>query len=463
MKKILVLLFAPLMIFGQAETHNFVTYDTLINGIFLARITRPVAYFTTDTASRVLIMTADGDGEQGTDTTKLVAYGPHYLMSKGLYDGSVQLGNGTHYPIFITIQPTMLNSIPGGIYTEPLLQAIVKEFHPRSIHCAGLSHGASLWLDLVAYAATATDVYPMQNIKSVVAMQSIGGTPDGNQSPFNQPFPTCFKTWATTYGGRYFGIEGTNDFRQTWLIAQAMNAVVPNSGYESLENDGGGIHGFWNDFYAPTTFWQNVTAPYGNPWIVQSSNNSPGSYIGTGNLYSWMMRQGDTALVGFSGNLPPVTVPPVVTPPITPPVIVPPFPPNLPISTAYAALDSFAATLDHVDSIQITTTNNAPTNIDTLKLTKGYQSRVVVAAMNSAPVTGDQGQCEITYQVVNSNGTPVGKNYLISGDCREPGALAPPVSVVINYSGGFAIVQINGRAGTTINWTVYVHSLLGKL
>lgn len=308
MRKLLtLLLFLPLLASAQSETSNYITYDTTITvslaqwtyTSFLARITRNRNYFTTDTASRVLIMTADGEGEQGTDTTKLVAYGPHYWMQHG-WDGSVQLGNGTHYPIYLTIQPTVTSSVPGGVWTEPLLKLLIAEFHPRSIHVAGLSHGATLWGDLIAYAGTAGDTYPMQHINSYVAMSSIGGSADGNQSSYNTPFPTCFANWAKM-GGRYFGLEGTADYRATMTIAAAMNAVIPGSAYEVIENDGGGVHCCWNDFYNPATLWQNVKAPYGNPWIVASANNAPGDYIG-GNLYQWMLRQGDTILIGMPAS-----------------------------------------------------------------------------------------------------------------------------------------------------------------
>lgn len=323
MKYFLLLLLLPFCALGQTETHNYTTYDSLITVQgdpyhslnFWLQIRRPAGYFTTDTASRVVMLFSDGDGEQGTDTTKLTAYGPQAYFKNNSWDGGIQLGNGTHYPIYIKVQTTQASGTgyTGGAFTEPLLKILVKEFHPRAVHVSGLSHGASQWLSLIAYAGTQGDVYPMQHIQSCVAMQSIGGTPDGTQGPFNIAFPQCFQTWAKTYGGRYFGIEGTNDLRQTWLISQAMNAVVPNSGYETLENDGNGQHCCWVDFYNPATQWQNVKTPYGNQWIVSNPNNSPGSYIGTGNIYSWMLRQGDTTLVGSN---PVVVIPPVNSCPV---------------------------------------------------------------------------------------------------------------------------------------------------
>lgn len=309
---------------AQSETNSYTTYDTAIavqsdpyhTLNFWLQIRRPSGYFSNDTASKVLMLFSDGDGEQGADTTKLEAYGPQAYFKTGAWSGGITIGNGTHYPIYIKVQTTQASGTgyTSGAFTEPLLKVLVKEFHPRSIHVAGLSHGASQWLSLIAYAGTQGDVYPMQHIQSCVAMQSIGGTADGTQGPFNTPFPACFQTWAKTYGGRYFGIEGTTDLRQTWLVSQAMNAVVPNSGYEVLENDGGGAHCCWVDFYNPFTQWQNVKSPYGNQWIVSSPNNSHGDYIGTGNIYSWMLRQGDTTLVGSASQ--PVIIPPINSCPV---------------------------------------------------------------------------------------------------------------------------------------------------
>src|SRR5258708_40127493 len=69
------------------------------------RISRPANMFTTgnpDTASRPAIITMPGQGEMGGDSTKLVVYGPHYWLNNG-WDGGVVLGNGTHYPIVVTV------------------------------------------------------------------------------------------------------------------------------------------------------------------------------------------------------------------------------------------------------------------------------------------------------------------------------------------------------------------------
>src|SRR5580692_3077867 len=94
----LTFVFLSQMAFGQSETHNMVTYDTIIpykclcnaydgcdsDGIgrnWVVRITRPVNYFTAgnaDTASRYMLLTMQGDGQVGDSTSLINADGPHY-------------------------------------------------------------------------------------------------------------------------------------------------------------------------------------------------------------------------------------------------------------------------------------------------------------------------------------------------------------------------------------------------
>jgi hypothetical protein len=70
----LILVFLSQVTFGQSETHNMVTYDTIIpyrgsgagSQNWVVRITRPVNFFTAgspDTASRPVFITMQGDGE----------------------------------------------------------------------------------------------------------------------------------------------------------------------------------------------------------------------------------------------------------------------------------------------------------------------------------------------------------------------------------------------------------------
>src|ERR1700744_270071 len=155
--------------YSQSESHNMVTYDTLIryvgreaqyalvNGApqyWTVRITRPVNYFTPnspDTASRPLILSMPGAGEVGSDTNYLTTYGPHYWLLNG-WDGSVVLGNGTHYPLLITVCQATANTRPW--FTQSLIDTLLKIFHPRanSVHLAGLSQGVWVLGEALEYA-----------------------------------------------------------------------------------------------------------------------------------------------------------------------------------------------------------------------------------------------------------------------------------------------------------------------
>src|ERR1700761_5302087 len=110
---LLAALASPLRTYSQSESHNFITYDTMYtyhydpwhSFNYWLRISRPKDLFTPgnpDTASRPAIITMPGVGEMGADTNKLVVYGPHYWLNNG-WDGGVVLGNGTHYPILVTM------------------------------------------------------------------------------------------------------------------------------------------------------------------------------------------------------------------------------------------------------------------------------------------------------------------------------------------------------------------------
>src|ERR1700744_6162090 len=80
--------------FGQSEPNNPITYDTTItetaNGegpiTWQVRITRQL----NDNSQRPVIISMPGAGEVGSTAANLVAYGPHYLLANGLWDGSVK-------------------------------------------------------------------------------------------------------------------------------------------------------------------------------------------------------------------------------------------------------------------------------------------------------------------------------------------------------------------------------------
>jgi len=321
----LAFVFFSQMAFGQSETHNMVTYDTIIPykclcntydgcdsaGIglnWVVRITRPVNYFTAgnpDTASRPMLLTMQGDGEVNDSTSFINHYGPHYWLANG-WNGSVQLGNGTHYPLLVTVQQWDVNTRPTMV--QQLLDSLFKEFHPRSVGMAGLSGGVEVFGWYMEYCETTGNEKNMAHIRSFVNLE--GESPISTIS-LNcgtlETWPNAFGHWAKAYGGKAFCLMGTTDLtRSGYQMSQNMNDSVPGSAYFVWENDDGGAHCCWNDFYSPdTTNWQNITTPYGNHMITTNPTvaaNTAGDYVynpATGtNVFQWMIRQGDTTLVG---------------------------------------------------------------------------------------------------------------------------------------------------------------------
>jgi alpha-tubulin suppressor-like RCC1 family protein len=302
---------------AQSESNNPVTYDTTITEhannegpyTWTVRITRQKS----DPSPRPAFFSMPGSGEIGSNQANLVKYGPHYWLANG-WDGSVKLGNGTHYPILVTVLQPAANMRPWHLKAvlETLLALL--PIKKNSVHVAGLSEGSYEWGELISYAASAGDQTAMSEIKSWVNLEGVG--PGDNFSGFNQAYPASFATWASKYGGKLFGLEGNQDSRNVWQISQAMNAASANSAYFSYETIGGGGHCCWNSMYDPSvTNWQCL-APVANANIAPSSSpaNTMGDYsvnksTGT-NIFQWMLRQGDTSLV--SGGTQQVThAPPV--------------------------------------------------------------------------------------------------------------------------------------------------------
>lgn len=307
-------LFSGLVASAQSETHNFVTYDTVFRTgsgasavTWTMRISRPVNMFTAnhpDTASRPLILTMPGQGEVGTNVANLARYGPHYWMNNG-WDGSVQLGNGKHYPIIITVISSMVN--PRAPQTLPLLQHILNTYRIKrnSVHLGGLSMGGFTWGKLLVYAEYPGDERAMSMITSLTALQGVSNEVFAPYNAWTMPGWTAYGQWAKKYNGKFFGLEGTSDTRKVWSVRDAMDVEKPGNAYFSFENFGGGAHCCWNSMYDPkVTDWTSTNAN-----IVSNSQhpNTPGTYKKGSSIFQWMLRQGDTTLVG--GALPPNVTP----------------------------------------------------------------------------------------------------------------------------------------------------------
>jgi len=273
-----------------------------------------------DTASRPAIITMPGQGELGVDDlSKLEVFGPHFWLKNG-WDGGVTLGNGKHYPILITVC-YVNNKYPTAPAYYNLLSYLLKTYHIKrnSVHLAGLSQGAFTSGALIMYEQTAGDETGMKMVTTLTALE---GTPDPLPSPFStwsRGF-TAYKVWAKKYGGRYFYLEGsgTDNFRDGWHYADAMNDSVPGSAYFSYEGIGGGAHCCWNSMYDPNaTNWTcaPATALGPNNAPSQAGTNQMGDYKASASIFQWMMKHGDTTLVGSTATAAPAPAPAPVPPP----------------------------------------------------------------------------------------------------------------------------------------------------
>jgi alpha-tubulin suppressor-like RCC1 family protein len=293
--------------FAQSEINNPVTYDTTITETayggpqttWNVRITRQK----NDASKRPAFFFIPGVGEVGSDASKLTLYGPHFWLQNG-WDGGVKLGNGTHYPVLVSIQQPKQNMRPWDLKAVFDILVKVLPINANAIHVTGLSQGSYEWGELIEFAASAGDVTAMSHIKSFVDLEGVA--PGDNFSGFNQPYPSGFGVWAKQFGGKFFGLEGTQDTRNVWQISGNMNSAVANSAFFAYENIGGGGHCCWNSMYDPSvTNWSSANAN-----IAKNADhaNTMGNYKAGSNIFQWMLRQGDTTLVksgNSSSNTPP--------------------------------------------------------------------------------------------------------------------------------------------------------------
>lgn len=307
MKKLLFLLLFPWLAQAQSETHNFITYDTTYNVgyanlSYIFHISRPA---NGDTTTRAAFIFMAGDGQVGTNIASSLAFGPHYWMSNG-WDGGVQLGNGKHYPIIITVQPN--GPWPQTYELINMLRVILNTYHIKrnSVHLTGFSMGGMAWTAMICHQNSPGGEDGMKLITSICALEGVSNQVSAAQQAYELGNPTSwvsFGHWAKKYGGKFFGLEGTGDYRGLWQVQHPMNDSAAGSAYTQFENIGGGAHCCWNSMYDPSvTDWTSSNAN------IQQNTYYPGTlgtYYKGENIFTWMLRQGDTSLVGSALPPPP--------------------------------------------------------------------------------------------------------------------------------------------------------------
>lgn len=299
MRKLLTIFFIlfAAVCFGQSETHDFRTFDTTITAGYSSitwrlRISMPTNYFTAnhpDTASRPMIITIPGQGEMGTSYSTLDNWGPFYETSRG-WDGSVVLGNGTHYPILVTAISS--NTFMSGREAGDIVTRLKNWLHPKFIACSGLSQGA------FAFSAMAMIDSCASKIKAFACFHGRSN----EYTVSNTPAETEWGRMAKRYDIRFFGLEGNaaDNFREVWRISNRINDSIPGNAYFSYTNVASGGHGGWDTIYSRfQTNWRSVT-PFGTYNTASQGANGidrMGTYFQPSNIYQWMLRQGDTTLV----------------------------------------------------------------------------------------------------------------------------------------------------------------------
>jgi Carbohydrate binding module (family 6)/Secretion system C-terminal sorting domain len=301
-------LFVCVGLHAQSESHVFTTYDTTIiyhynpyiSFTYYLRISRPTDLFTKgspDTASRPAIFFMPGVGEMNSNQTNLYKYGPHYWLANG-WDGSVVLGNGTHYPILISMICNVNPPDPPITGNFWVMDYMIKHYHikARGVHLTGLSEGAFTWggmlgiTDTTGTGQTGADI----GCREVTSLTLLSGAASctGNWGVFGH--------WAQAYGGKAFLTVGYDDGQiiNPPQLAMAMNGAVKGSAYFTYNTVDGGQHGGWNTEYDPSQHnWQSFQ-PFG-PYITGGADtNARGTYQNGSSIFQWMLRQGDTSLAG---------------------------------------------------------------------------------------------------------------------------------------------------------------------
>jgi hypothetical protein len=291
----LLSLILPAVFTLSSQAQKMVTYDTTFGG-WNAIVTEDVALQGNDSAAGIIFF--PGIGQMDANIADLTVNGPHYLITNGLWDGSVSLGNGVHHPFIISLQPPA-SGYPGSSVL-PKVQAILARYRIKrnSLYMTALSQGAWQANEFVTYEATPGDNTCGMMVKAIVNLEGV--EPADSTTPYlAESYPRKMGHWAKTCGGRELWVEGSQDWRDLLAGAQNMCDSVPNSATYFMVTYGGGAHCCWNTEYEPSTTWtmptnSNISEIVGQPQAM--------------NVWQWMLRQGDTTMPASEsgGATPPV-------------------------------------------------------------------------------------------------------------------------------------------------------------
>jgi pimeloyl-ACP methyl ester carboxylesterase len=226
----------------------------------------PGEYNDSTTKKYPLICFVPGIGEIGTDASKLLLHGPNRFVSQG-HNMEFMVNGKVEKPIVISIQP--VTAWPNPWTLQRKLDSIVKRWRcdTTRLNVTGLSMGGWSWQNYV-------DGYDPRFTNRIASMVVMSAPEPDNTISKMQLYAKA--------GGKWWGFEGTNDYRKMDMIRDTMNFYVAASARYFLYSGG---HCCWNNWYNPT--WnQNGESIY--TWmlkqrkvpVVPLPNNPPSAFAG---------------------------------------------------------------------------------------------------------------------------------------------------------------------------------------
>lgn len=291
MKKLLITFLFALITF-TSFSQTYLTKDTTFGG-WNAR----VSYISGFSDSTEVIVNINGLGEVGTDPAKALVYGPHYWINNG-WNGQITLGNGIHYPVYVTLQQPAGYQQPQTV--KPKLDLIWARFKAKknARYGMGMSNGGWVWHNLIYYEPTLHDHSYFNYMTAIVSLQ--GQRADDNYGADPYSYPNYFGHGAKNGTFKFLAVEQVNDGRDlSTIIKRMIDSVGSNSRFAFFwTNWGASGHTNFNDMYNPAE--NNWTLS--NPEIQLSNGGAMNTLpiAGDQNLYQWLLRQGDTTM--YSGG-----------------------------------------------------------------------------------------------------------------------------------------------------------------
>lgn len=293
--KFIVGIFAIFVFLSASGQSNYITKDTTILG-WNAKITYRQGF----ADSTNIFIHINGLQEVGTDTTKAKTYGPHYQLTHG-WDGGIVLGNGTHYPVYVTLQPPAAYPQPQTI--KPKVDALISRFKVRDggVGVSGLSMGGWAWLSYIYYEPTLHDHTYANQIRVFISMASMKADDNFGADPYSWP--------------NYFGHAALNSNIRAVAFEQVLDGRGQDTEWKRMMDSTGNTTRFpffWTNFgNSGHTGFNEMESYTQTNWTLTNPDvqNSNGGAINTNpiatgqNIWTWAFRQFKDTSLPSGGNI----------------------------------------------------------------------------------------------------------------------------------------------------------------